>query len=32
MKKSKQLFYTNSNPIVLKNLIGGKYTILEENF
>jgi glutamate racemase len=31
-KKSKQLFYTNSNPIVLKNLIGGKYTILEENF
>ena len=31
-KKSKQLFYTNSNPIVLKNLIGGKYTIIEENF
>lgn len=31
-KKSKQLFYTNSNPIVLKNLIGGKHTIIEENF
>ena len=31
-KKSKKLFYTNSNPIVLKNLIGGKHTIIEENF
>ncbi|MBA4153226.1 glutamate racemase [Flavobacterium sp.] len=31
-KKSKQLFYTNSNPIVLKNIIGGKHTIIEENF
>lgn len=31
-KISNQLFYTNSSPTVLKNLIGEKYTIIKEDF
>ncbi|AWG20320.1 glutamate racemase [Flavobacterium faecale] len=31
-KSSKPLFYTNTNPVVLKDIIGGHYNVLEKNF
>lgn len=31
-KKGKQIFYTNSNSVVLKNILGAPYPVLEKDF